>query len=604
MIDPAELTIYFSSLEHDGIALSEFPSPVLVFGPQTKIYFANSAAIEAIGYSQKEFIHLQGFDISPDLNRTNWESILDTGSESVIHFRKKDWKLIETHTQTIETTHADQLYRILIWRYFTEDLSGSDHLKQFHHDLTQPEKLARMSHFTLQRAGDGVFWINRGGEITHVNEATCRKLGYTRRELTSMNIHDINDEIVPGRLEEVFNILREQGSFLFESTHKAKSGEIIQVEISTNYINFEGMEYTCSIVRDITQRKRKEAALRGALEEIKELRERLEAENNYLQEEIKLSHNFGEIISQNKAMRKVLKEVEQVASTQTTVLITGESGTGKELIARDLHQLSPRSDRPMIKVNCAALPTYLIESELFGHEKGAFTGAMNRKRGRFELADKGTLFLDEIGEMPIELQAKLLRVLQEGEFERLGGTETLHVDARVIAATNRDLEKEVEKGNFRQDLYYRLNVFPIQCPPLRDRKEDIPLLVRHFCQKLESKVGKKITHIPQKVLDRLHEYHFPGNIRELENIIERAVILSRDGKLQIGDWIPQKRKKEVKESIPTLEQLNREHIIKALKMTNWRVSGEEGAAKLLGLKPTTLESRMKKMEIRRSSDAH
>lgn len=602
MLDPAELTEHFANREQNGVPLKDLSSPALVFGLRTKIHYVNQATMDAIGYSQDEFIHLQGFDISPDLNLSNWESILDPENETTIHFRKKDWTLIETRTQTIEVTHLDQVFRILIWHHFTDELSGSDQLKQFHHDLSQPEKLARLSHFTLQRAGDGVFWINSIGEITHVNEAACRKLGYSRQELTSMNISQINNEIQPGRLEEVFNILREQGSLLFESTHKAKSGEVIQVEISSNYIHFEGVEYTCSIVRDITQRKRKEAALRGALEEIRELRERLEAENNYLQEEIKLSHNFGEIISQNKSMRKVLKEVEQVANTQTTVLITGESGTGKELIARDLHRLSPRSERPMIKVNCAALPTYLIESELFGHEKGAFTGAVNRKLGRFELADKGTLFLDEIGEMPVELQAKLLRVLQEGEFERLGGTETLHVDARVIAATNRDLEKEVEKGNFRQDLYYRLNVFPIQCPPLRDRKEDIPLLVSHFCKKLEPKVGKKITNIPQKVLDRLQEYHFPGNIRELENIIERAVILSRNGKLQIGDWNPSQRKAKVEESIPTLEQLNRQHIIKALKKTNWRVSGEEGAARLLGLKPTTLESRMKKMEIRRSSE--
>lgn len=593
----------FASEECGGIALHSFTLPVLVFGPKTKIYYANQAAADALGYTPEELTYLQAFDISPDLNLSNWEGILTPDSEATIHFRKKDWKLIQTQSRTLKSSYPDSYCRILIWDHCTEDFGDSDDLKQFHHNLSQPEKLARLSHFTLQRASDALFWINSKGEITHVNEASCRKLGYTRKELTSLNILDINKEIVPERLAEVFQIIREQGSLLFESNHYTKEGKAIKVEISSNYINFDGEEYTCSIVRDITERKRKEAALRGALEEIKELRERLQDENNYLQEEIKLSHNFGEIISQNKSMRKVLREVEQVAHTQTTVLIMGESGTGKELIARDLHQLSPRSDRPMIKVNCAALPTYLIESELFGHEKGAFTGAMNRKRGRFELADKGTIFLDEIGEMPVELQAKLLRVLQEGEFERLGGTETLHVNARIIAATNRNLEKEVEKGNFREDLYYRLNVFPISCPPLRDRKEDIPLLVRHFCQKMEPKVGKKITHIPQKVLDRLQEYHFPGNIRELENIIERAVILSRDGKLQIGDWIPRKRKEGVTESIPTLDQLNRQHIVRALKMTNWKISGDNGAAKLLGLKPTTLESRMKKMEIRRSTDA-
>ncbi|MEM7039061.1 MAG: sigma 54-interacting transcriptional regulator [Bacteroidota bacterium] len=455
----------------------------------------------------------------------------------------------------------------------------------------------------MQRADDGIFWVKSDGAITHVNEAACRRLGYTRRELTSMHILDINPAASRATLDNVFDQLRAHGSTLFEAEHQTKDGRLIPVEISTNYIHFEGGEYTCSFVRDITDRKRKEAALRGAFREIQELRERLEAENSYLLEEIKTSHSFGEIISQNRAMRALLREVEQVAKTHSTVLVLGESGTGKELIARALHQLSPRSDRPIIKVNCAALPANLIESELFGHEKGAFTGALSRKRGRFELADKGTLFLDEIGEMPMELQSKLLRVLQEGEYERLGGTETLKVDARIVAATNRNLEKEVQEGNFREDLFYRLNVFPIHCPPLRDRKEDIPLLVNHFCKKLETRIGKKITRVPQKLLDRLQAYHFPGNIRELENIVERAMILSIDGKLSIGNWIPQKKKLETDEKILSLEEVNRRHIVSALKSTNWKISGDGGAAKILGLKPTTLESRMKKLGIQRSTDA-
>ena len=330
---------------------------------------------------------------------------------------------------------------------------------------------------------------------------------------------------------------------------------------------------------------------------------RLKAQNQYLQEEIKLNYNFEEIVSKSSNFQKILLQIEQVAATDATVLILGESGTGKELIARAVHHISNRSKRPLVKVNCATLPANLIESELFGHEKGAFTGAMERKIGRFELADGGTIFLDEIGELPVELQAKLLRVLQEGEFERLGNPKTMKVNVRVIAATNRNLQQAIEKKEFREDLYYRLNVFPIICPPLRSRKEDIPLLVKHFCQKHEGKIGKKITNIPSNVLDALMAYDWPGNIRELENIIERAMILSRNGVLEYGDWIPAENVAMPGNgkinTATTLEDVEKEHIIEVLKKTGWRVSGDKGAAKILGLNPTTLEARMKKLGIKR-----
>lgn len=281
-------------------------------------------------------------------------------------------------------------------------------------------------------------------------------------------------------------------------------------------------------------------------------------------------------------------------------MILGESGTGKELLARAVHNISNRSKRPLVKINCATLPANLIESELFGHEKGAFTGAMDRKIGRFELADGGTIFLDEIAELPFELQAKLLRVLQEGEFERLGNPRTMKVNVRVIAATNRNLEQAIEKKEFREDLFYRLNVFPIISPPLRERKEDIPLLVKHFCQKYEAKIGKKITNVPAKTMEALLEYDWPGNIRELENIIERALILSRDGMLEYGEWLPAaKANSKTKPAPQKLDDVERQHIIEVLNKTNWKVSGEKGAAKILGLNPTTLEARMKKMGIKR-----
>jgi formate hydrogenlyase transcriptional activator len=327
---------------------------------------------------------------------------------------------------------------------------------------------------------------------------------------------------------------------------------------------------------------------------------KLQAQNKYLQEEIKLTHNFEEIISKSKIFHKVLQQIEQVATTDATVLILGESGTGKELIARAIHNISNRSKQPLVKVNCATLPANLIESELFGHEKGAFTGAMERKIGRFELADSGTIFLDEIGELPIELQAKLLRVLQEGEFERLGNPKTMKVNVRIIAATNRNLNQAIEKKEFREDLYYRLNVFPILCPPLRERKEDIPLLVKHFCKKHEGKIGKSINNVTDNVVEALTEYNWPGNIRELENIIERAMILSRDGVLDYGDWVPshiETTNNDGQNRIMKMEDVEKDHIIAVLKQTNWRVSGEKGAAKILGLNPTTLEARMKKLGI-------
>ena len=338
-----------------------------------------------------------------------------------------------------------------------------------------------------------------------------------------------------------------------------------------------------------------------AYEEIAELKARLEQENIYLQEEIKLEHNFEEIVGGCPAIKKVLKAVETVAPTDATVLICSETGTGKELVARAVHHLSPRKGKPLVKINCATLPTNLIESELFGHERGAFTGALSRKIGRFELADGGTIFLDEIGDLPLDMQTKLLRVLQEGEFERVGGTRTIKVDVRVIAATNRDLEKAMREERFRSDLYYRLNVFPISLPALRDRKEDIELLVKHFVRKCCTRIGKGIETIPQQTLAAMVSYSWPGNIRELENVIERAVILSQGPSLELGDWSPQAVGPSGATPTPvaTLDDAQRAHIVEVLQLTGGKVSGERGAAAILGIKPTTLESRMKKLGIER-----
>jgi formate hydrogenlyase transcriptional activator len=334
--------------------------------------------------------------------------------------------------------------------------------------------------------------------------------------------------------------------------------------------------------------------------EVEQLKDKLQAECVYLQQEIKLNYNFEEIVGQCEIFKNVLYKAEQVAPTSATVLILGETGTGKELIARAIHSMSARNKRPLVTVNCSALSPTLIENELFGHKKGAFTGALSDKIGRFELADRGTIFLDEIGALPLESQAKLLRVIQEGEFERVGSTQTRTVDVRIIAATNSDLEKAIEGKDFRQDLYYRLNVFPITIPPLRERIEDIPLLANYFTKKYSTKFGKAIDTIPQQVIHHLQAYSWPGNVRELENIIERAVILSSTNSLQIKGSIDTDQKDDWRPpDFKNLFEVERAHIVQVLDTCNWVIEGNRGAALRLGLKPGTLRSKMKKHGIQR-----
>jgi transcriptional regulator with GAF, ATPase, and Fis domain len=353
---------------------------------------------------------------------------------------------------------------------------------------------------------------------------------------------------------------------------------------------------------ELQVKERTEAAqkIQEAFSEVEKLKNQLQEENIYLKDEIKLTHNFENIISTSESFKKILYRIEQVSSIDTTVLIMGESGTGKELLARAIHSLSNRKDKPLIKVNCATLPANLIESELFGHEKGSFTGAFARKIGKFEIANGGTIFLDEIGELPIELQTKLLRVLQENEFDRLGGSNLVKVDVRVIAATNRDIETALKQGTFREDLYYRLNVFPIKVPPLRDRKEDIPVLVNHFIKKHCKKVGKSIESISPGLMNKLIEYNWPGNVRELENVLERAIIISSGNSLIVEDSLIKPNEHKSNNGYESLEEIERNYIIEVLNSTNWRVSGPKGAAKILGLVPSTLEYRMKKLNIQRS----
>lgn len=361
-------------------------------------------------------------------------------------------------------------------------------------------------------------------------------------------------------------------------------------------ITLSRLQAAADVLANALVRKQSDEQLRKAYAEISELRDRLEKENRCLREEIKLENNHSTVVGTSQAIRNVLRKAEQVAETDSTVLIMGETGTGKELIARSIHELSRRRDRPLVKVNCAALPGTLIESELFGREKGAYTGALAREIGRFEIADHSTIFLDEVGEIPTDVQAKLLRVLQEGQFERLGSSRTISVDVRVIAATNRDLSAMVKDGKFREDLYYRLNVFPILVPPLRERTEDIPALVWHILKELRKRMGKKVEEVHAGTMETLQRFSWPGNVRELRNVIERNLILTNGPIFRLN---PEELQEKPGLRMMTLDEIEANYIRTVLQSTNGRIRGRGGAAEILGLKPTTLDARMKKLHVHR-----
>jgi PAS domain S-box-containing protein len=436
-------------------------------------------------------------------------------------------------------------------------------------------------------------------------------LGYSREELLGKKLWEIGTFRDIEESKATSAELKSKGYVRYDDLPLVtKDGRTIAVEFVSNvYLVNHHKVIQCNI-RDTTERKligealkkshseleRQAVELRTALSEIKTMKDQLEAENIYFRHENKMKHRFEQILGQSDGLKYALYRAEQVAPMNTTVLILGETGAGKELIAFAIHDMSPRKDRSLITVNCAALPGNLIESELFGREKGAFTGADTRQVGRFEIAHGSTLCLDEIGELPLELQAKLLRVIQHNQFERLGSSNTVKVDVRIIATTNRNLEEEVRKGRFRQDLYYRLNVFPITVPPLRQRKEDIPLMVQAFMERYSKKMGKKITSIQKETMKALQDYPWPGNVRELESIIERAVILCPGPVLQLADKL-EISSSPLSSAVRTLEETERNQILKILSETRWRIDGNDGTAAILGLHPSTLRARMHKLGI-------
>ena len=455
--------------------------------------------------------------------------------------------------------------------------------------------------------------VDDQGRLLHVSDRWLQKLGFRREEVIGRPITDFMapeyQALLGDRLKEIIAA----GDFDNQPRHMLTSdGEIVECLMSAVADRDESgrVGHLLVAVKDVTERNQAERKLRAAFEENARLRQELEMERDYLREEVHLSMNFGQIIGESTALKKMLARVEAVAETSASVLVEGESGVGKELVARVLHNRSPRAEKPLVKVNCASIPHELFESEFFGHIKGAFTGAHRDRVGRFQLADGGTLFLDEVGEIPVDLQGKLLRVLQENEFERVGDDRTLSVDVRVIAATNQDLEAAVRDGRFREDLYYRLSVFPIEVPPLRDRGDDIVQLASHFLTQACKDFRHSPMQLSSKQVDLLKSYSWPGNVRELKNVIERAVILSKGktlrldlGMAEVTQSEPQRETHSTPEpqrilTEEELKQFEKDNLLRALEATNWRVSGPNGAATVLGVKATTLRDRMRKFGLK------
>ena len=634
--DPAK----FFKLTH--FAVEKAVNSVFWIDSDANILHANEMAVKNYGLSLDEMTKLKLFNLNTEFNEEQWSGLWEKVKDECSLIIESKHKTRQGREFPVECTFNyiefdGEEYSCTFVQDISRRRKAENDLQEALKKLKERAQSAILEseekfHKIFDYSNDAIFIINPDTEqILEANPGAAKLLGFSRMELLSMPVSSIHPNEVDKLKAFAHNVFENQHGWTDELSCLTKSGEYLPAEISASVVELEGKKCMLALIRDITERKLAEIelkeineqlelrvaertrelfeaneSLKEALEKVEQLKNQLQAENFYLQEEIKVEHNFEDIVTNSDSLKNVLRKVEQVASTDATVLILGETGTGKELFARAVHSISSRKDRPLVKVNCAALPANLIESELFGHEKGAFTGAIAKKIGRFELADNGTIFLDEIGDLPLELQSKLLRVLQEGEFERLGNSRTIKINVRVIAATNRNLEEAIANGNFREDLFYRLNVFPLRIPPLRDRLEDIPLLVKSFVQKASAKLGKNIKKIPKPVIDTLGNYTWPGNVRELENVIERAVILTNGSILEMPE-LPRLKNvsvnsvSEFHSESQRLNDIEREHILNVLSETNWIIGGKKGAALRLGLPETTLRDRMKKLGIKRPS---
>jgi PAS domain S-box-containing protein len=590
--------------------LVENANEAIVLAQDEAVKYCNQKISELTGYSQEEMLSL-GFDAF--IHPGDLEMVQSEYRDRVSGERPSSSYSIRIITKDDQEKHVFVNSALVDW-------NGKPATLAMLNDLTEPERVkkelkeseARFRNL-MEQSPLTIAIFTPDGQFTDVNPAWYRQWGLNREEATE--VFERYNHRTDKQLEDLGVAPLVERAYAGESVvlppieyiGKRALDEmgVEGVEARSRWIQIHlypikdkngSVESVVNINMDITEQKQAEIKLRDAFEEIEQLKNQLEAESAYLQDEIKLEHNFENIIGQSEALKYVLNRVEQVAPTDSPVLIMGETGTGKELMVRALHQLSPHGKRALVKVNCAALPGELIESELFGREKGAFTGATTTQPGRFELAKGSTLFLDEIGELPLELQAKLLRVLESGEFERLGSSRTQHSDARIIAATNRVLEEEVQKGRFREDLWYRLKVFPITVPPLRERPEDIPLLVKWFVDQLTRKMGKRVAEIPKRTMQMLQGYPWPGNVRELKHAVEGALITAQGKKLNFD--LPQIADTALT-SYKSFAEMERDYILRVLKAKNWRIGGDNSAASVLGMHVNTLRGRMKKLGIKK-----
>ncbi len=613
-------------------AFEQCPEPLMLLDPQENKYIdCNIAATQMLGFDRQEILkmpisyihgrelgqlivftqeamqrgHAKSKRISCRLKNDMHIPVELSASRTVIKGREYlvvSIKDIDLEERQRDKAEADRLARngILEWK----------HLRSI---FQQGE---RDNLLMLTSVGDGIYCVDTNGLCTFINPAAKRLLGRTDGDVLGQNIHYVHhhthDDGTHYPVEEcpIYAAIRD--GVVHEGIQEVfwkHDGTPFPVEFTSTPIISDGSIIGAVVVfRDISQRIETEKKLREALTEVSELKARLEDENAYLQQEILSEQRYHGIIGESTAIKRIHQQIELVAQTEAAVLITGESGTGKELIARAIHDASSRKDKPMIRVNCAAIPHELFESEFFGHIRGAFTGAVRDRIGRFELANGGTLFLDEVGEIPIELQSKLLRVLQEGQLERVGEEKTRNVDVRIIAATNRDLKKEAEAHRFREDLYFRLNVFPIHSPPLRERGTDINLLATHFLEQASQKFGKKDCKLRQSDLKPLQSYNWPGNIRELQNVMERAAITSQQGRVAIDLPLSTSTQEAIIKAetvtgeniIPDDEMQDRvkRNMLAALEQCDWKLFGDDGAAALLKIKPTTLASRIKRLGLK------
>lgn len=566
--------------------------------PDGFIHFASETFLLRTGFSRQEIegqpIHHFFQNSSSEMVRDFWQKLREKKQmELETQLLLKVGNYIPVHVRLNYLVYEGQEYDCIYLR---------DWSKKKERDV-----LVKLSREALDKTKDAIVWLEEDLTVRYLNQSMLRLLNAPPDAYLGKSYHQLfrnvsQREFKDGNLID-FKLEPEVIGERSGAKVAKSDGGSRQIELKCTLITYEDKLYYMLNGRDVTKRLQREADLQTAFSVAELEKKRLQEENLTLREDASENYNVNNIITVSAKYKRVLKQISQVADVDTTVLITGETGTGKELLARAVHQLSEREGKPMVKVNCAALPENLIESELFGHEKGAFTGASGRKKGRFEMADGGTIFLDEIGELPLLLQSKLLRVLQEGEFERLGGTETIKVDARLIAATNRNLKEMVANGNFREDLYYRLNVFPIYNLPLRERPEDIPVLVDFFVKKFSKQQGKAIRNINTADVKRLEYYHFPGNIRELENILERAVVLCDSDSLSIPlDLAATEATTKSAAAVGhflTFEEMQRQYIIDALKATGGRITGEGGAGLLLNLNDRTLMSKMRKLGIQK-----